>query len=73
MDIKIYAEGLCHMSVCAAAELKRKQVERAVNAESPTGISHPWRITEKFFIDGKSNPCPCNVDSKTRRHWLLTC
>lgn len=70
--IIIYSQGIVAMSVCVYEGTSKKEIEDHVNAVSPTGISTAWRISEKYFADGKPNPCPCDKESN-RRHYLLNC
>lgn len=60
------------MSVCAPADMDREQVERLANIESPTGLSRPWKIPDKPFSGGESNPNPCD-NEEGRLHYLLCC
>ena len=71
-QLEVYSSGVVHCSVCTTKELSVKDVERRANVTNPTGIDHQWKVTEKSFGDGKSNPCQCNEDP-TRLHYLLTC
>ena len=72
-SIEIYAEGLCHLSVCALASLARSEVESLVNNASPSGVNSPWTISkDENFLDGTTIPHQCE-DDPSRQHWLLDC
>lgn len=73
MKINIYAQGLCAISVCVPKDATKKQIEQAVNAESPTGIASSWKITRKKFKTGEPSGVACNTLPNTHRHWLLIC
>ena len=73
MSIKIYAHGICSLSICAPKEMTELEIEDGVNSQCPTGISSRWEIAkEKKFITGEQMPCVCESDP-TRKHWLLHC
>lgn len=73
-DVIIYSTGIVACSVCASNDLSPEQVEEEVNRISPTGISSNWRISEEeTFKDGIPNPCPCEQNPETRKHYLLHC
>lgn len=71
-DFRIYASGLCYMSVCVAFSMERNEIEKRANRGMPTGISHKWQIADKNFRTGETNPCPCE-DDPDRLHYLLEC
>lgn len=71
--IQPYAVGLVCASACAPSEATREEIEAAVNASHPTGISSRWHISEdKEFSGGQPMPCPCE-SNPDRLHWLLNC
>ena len=73
MEFDIYSIGPVSMSVCVSEDMSREEIERRANAESPTGISSRWSISdEPTFANGDPMPCPCNTKSD-RQHWLLHC
>lgn len=73
MSIEIYALGLCHCSVCVPRGTSRDEIEQQVNLRAPTGISSSWKISQKSFERGESNPCPCNDFPTQRLHYLMVC
>lgn len=71
--VVIYASGPVVCSVCVPAEMPREEIERSVNAQSPTGISSSWKISkDSTFKGGEPNPCQCN-DGPQRLHYLMDC
>lgn len=71
-NVTIYAEGLVVCSVCSDGSLE--ETLAAVNAMNPTGLDHGWVLSqEPEFRDGAPNPCPCNTEPETRKHYLLEC
>ena len=72
-DIDIYSKGIVSLSVCVPMDMKPEEIEEAVNAESPTGISSMWEIgEERKFSDGSKMPCDCDYN-EDRLHYLLHC
>jgi len=71
MDFVIYAEGVCTASVCSS--LPMAEVQKRMRAHD-TGISSPWEWAEaEDFATGHPNPCPCNKQPDTHRHYLFHC
>ncbi len=71
--IEIYSVGLVHLSVCAPKDMSVAEIEAAVNADTPTGLSHGWKVDDApTFAEGKPNPCLCENDG-TRLHYLMVC
>ena len=70
--VDIYASGVCSASVCVPKDMEHDEIERQVNAQSPTGIESRWQISEDKFADGSDNPCPCSERSECS-HYLLNC
>ena len=69
----VYAAGLISMSVCAASTATREEIENAVNASHPTGISSRWQISDDTtFASGEPMPAPCDQEPD-RQHWLVSC
>lgn len=66
----IFRSGLLYGVVCTTLR-NRKEIERRVNAEHPSGTRAGWRISTKR-IEGKRSPVPC-LDDATRRHYLMEC
>ncbi len=70
----IYANGLLSCSVCAPKRFTAEEVEADVNAQSPAGTEHGWRISkDKAFASGAPNPCEYNDPGSDRLHWLMDC
>jgi len=67
-----YSVGPCFMSVCAAGNATKEDIERVANDKAPTGLAHGWEIHSKKFASGEPNPCPCTHHPE-RKHWLLSC
>jgi hypothetical protein len=71
-DFAVFSEGLCICSVCTSLTVD-EMLER-VNAENPTGIESQWEISgDETFKTGEPNPCPCNVNPLSHKHYLLEC
>lgn len=72
LDFEAYSIGLICASVCTS--LSNEEATARLNAEHPTGVQSPWRISEdKAFRNGEPNPCPCEHHPKTHRHILFNC
>lgn len=70
-DFEIYNLGIVCASVCSS--LPVEEVKRRMASE-PTGISSKWTLSEdKTFSGGQSNPCPCNDNPDTHKHYLFNC
>ena len=66
--------GLCAASVCAPREMAIDEVARQLNLSHPTGITHPWTLSEeKTFSGGEPHPYPCPDKSDTHLHYLFEC
>lgn len=70
-EVVIYSVGLFYLSICVPAEMSVEEIERAANANEPTGVN-PWKISSDKFFTGQDNPCPCDKQSG-RKHYLLSC
>jgi hypothetical protein len=71
--VQVYSVGVVCASACAPVDMPREEVERAVNAQCPTGIASRWQIsTDETFANGDPMPRECNSDPG-RQHWLLNC
>lgn len=69
----VYGRGIVSASACAVDGTTREEIEAAVNARYPTGISSRWTLAnESHFATGEPMPCPCN-SAPGRQHWLLHC
>lgn len=65
VDFEILQTGIVDSVICT--RLPIEEATKRLNAESPTGTSHPW------FYDGKDlnhNPCP---DGQGKTHYRLFC
>ena len=71
-EINIYGKGLIACSVCVIKGTNKKEIEKVVNDENPTGIDSKWKIHKGNFVEGEKNPHDCEKD-KNREHYLLTC
>jgi hypothetical protein len=72
-ELQIYNNGFVHCSVCTNVSTL-KEIERLVNMKNPTGIDSKWSISkDKNFLNGPSNPCPCEDKPKTHKHYLMEC
>jgi len=72
-DVSIYRNGAVHCSVCVPDGASSEEIELAVNAVNPTGLSSGWKIDDApNFASGETNPCPCEVTSG-RSHYLMVC
>lgn len=73
MRITVYNIGVCYASVCAPKDMLPQAVADEVNAQHPTDIQTPWRVSEDpHFAGGQPNPCVCEADPE-RLHYLLNC
>ena len=71
-DFEVYSVGLVHSSVCSA--LTPEETVARANVELPTGIGSQWSLSEEpTFSGGQSNPCPCEENPETHKHYLLVC
>jgi len=68
---KVYASGVCSMSVCADNQLSVDEIEMLANIYCPTETESEWEISKDKFRDGKDNPCPCDQNPDTHKHYLL--
>jgi hypothetical protein len=72
-DVKIYAVGSIHCSVCVPKEMPLRQIEDFVSRNYPTGLDHGWTVSkEATFAGGEPNPCRCG-DDPDRLHYLMAC
>jgi hypothetical protein len=73
MSKVVFRGGICTGVACAPATMKRAGVEKAVNAEHPTGLDSPWTVSKRRELkDGTKLPARC-MDNENRRHWLMEC
>jgi len=71
-DFEIYSNGLCNCSVCTNIH-NIEQLTKLVNEENPTGIRGKWELSTTKFQTGEENPCPCEQNPKTHKHYLFVC
>lgn len=70
--LEVYSVGLVSMSLCTDIE-DTKEIEKVANEKSPSGVSHPWTISdETHFHSGETMPTACNK-TEGRKHYLLHC
>ena len=69
-SFRAYSVGLCYASVCTSLSLP--ETTKRLNLEHPTGIS-PWEKADEKFRTGESNPCQCNENPQTHKHYLFVC
>jgi hypothetical protein len=73
-DVIIYSTGIVACSVCADNSLSIKKITRIVNDMNPTYISSKWKLSkDKTFKNGEPNPCVCEQNPDTRKHYLFNC
>lgn len=70
LDFKAYSVGLCFASVCTSLSLSEST--QRLNLEYSTGVG-PWEKSDEKFRTGDSNPCPCNENPQTHKHYLFVC
>ena len=72
-ELDIYANGIVHCSVCTNIK-DEKRIEQLVNQHNPTGLSYGWHIdSAPKFATGQPNPCSCDRNPKTHKHYLMVC
>lgn len=72
LDFVAYSIGLCYAGVCSS--LSPEETAERMNIANPTGISSPWKIAEDAtFESGQPNPCPCDMNPETHKHYLMSC
>jgi len=72
-ELEVYNDGFVHCSICTNVK-SRKRIEELVNLKNPTGIESRWKISrDKTFRSGEANPCPCEKNPKTHKHYLMEC
>ena len=71
-DFCAYAIGICAASVCSSLPID--QVTERLNQEYPTGLDNRWEPSaDQRFKGGQPNPCPCNENPSTHKHYLFNC
>lgn len=73
-NVIIYSWGLVACSACAPKEMDIEEITKQVNALHPTGITSKWKPSkDEKFSDGQTNPCSCDKQPTTRKHYLFNC
>ena len=71
-EFDAYRVGVMMASVCSSLPLDA--TGRRLNAERPTGIPSPWQPSgDAAFRSGEPNPCPCERNPETHKHYLFEC
>lgn len=70
-DFQVYSWGMCYTSVCS--RLTEAKTKDRLNVVMPSGTSKGWIKADETFKTGESNPCPCNNNPKTHKHFLFSC
>ena len=71
-DFEIYTVGVCHASICTSLPIGEAVIR--ANGEHPAGTTTDWKFSEDSnFASGQSNPCPCERNPETHKHYLLVC
>lgn len=66
-----YSVGVVCASVCTSLPLKEARAR--LNEEHPTGVE-PWKFSgDKHFKGGQTNPCDCEQNPATHKHYLFNC
>ena len=70
-EFDIYSKGICFSSVCSSLPLE--ETEKLLNLENPTGIDSKWKLSKENFRTGEDNPCVCERNPATHKHYLFEC
>ncbi len=70
LDFAAYSVGLVCASICTSLPIS--EATQRLNLAHPTGVG-PWTKADEPFRTGQSNPCPCNENPYTHKHYLFTC
>ena len=70
LDFEAYSMGLVYASICTSLPLD--EATQRLNLEYPTGVG-PWEKAGKPFKTGEPNPCSCNKNPQTHKHYLFEC
>lgn len=71
-DVDIYIAGALTLSVCSS--LTPEETLKRVNAEHPAGTELGWRMSKnEKFATGGPNPCLCERNPETHKHYLMDC
>jgi len=72
IDFEAYSIGIVCASVCS--RLSKEDTKERMNRENPTGLEHGWDFCkDKTFKTGQPNPCPCEDEPETHKHYLFNC
>ena len=69
-EFEVYYVGSVYLSACSS--LSREETIRRVNAEYSSDVRQ-WSVSDKPFKTGDPNPCECNYNPQTHKHWLMVC
>lgn len=70
--------GVCHMAVCAEADVTDQEILDVCNTENKSGTSQGWTTVyrkddpEAMWFNGNLKPVECG-DVKGRLHFLVSC
>jgi len=71
-DFEAYAVGIISASVCTSLPLE--EAMKRLNEQEPLDGGLRWeKSTDKTFKSGQPNPCPCEQNPKTHKHYLFNC
>lgn len=71
-DFEAYSIGFVAASICTSLPIE--EAMKRMNEENPAGTQHGWMLSEdKTFRGGQPNPCPCDQNPETHKHYLLNC
>lgn len=71
-ELTAYSMNLVSASVCTS--LGRQDVLARMNLQCPTGVGRSWQFSDSpVFAGGEPNPCPCDTNPDTHKHYLLEC
>ena len=69
-DFVVYGEGLIYASVCSS--LAQDEVVARMHRRL-CGTHAGWGLSDKAFKTGEPNPCPCDNQPETHKHYLFEC
>ena len=61
--------GICHMQVCAEADVTDEEILEFCNRDNPSGTTNGWGGVER---EGDKAPVKCG-DDPNRKHFLIYC
>lgn len=78
--VSVYSSGAGYCSVCAPNDMSIEEITEQVNILNPTGIESKWKLSEDptfhkkvDYVEPAPNPCPCDQQPETRKHYLFEC